>query len=147
MLLVIKEKIIMYSKFFLVFKILKSKLIAMADEKITGSSDPQQNNKTNSSSSYLDNLNLNENDDSDVDAEEISCPRKRSFNKIYEEFKTYKDLKAATEDLGNLGWIKDKRRKEKQLFRCKRGCPKALYCMLTNKTIHTNMHDRNKHNC
>ena len=89
MLLVIKEKIIMYSKFFLVFKILKSKLIAMTDEQIIDSSDPQQNNKTNSSSSYLDNLNLNENDDTDVDAEEIPYNRKRGFNKIYEEFKTY----------------------------------------------------------
>ena len=56
----------------------------MTDEQITDSSDPQQNNKTNSSSSYLDNLNLNENDDTDVDAEEKQCPRKRGFNKIYE---------------------------------------------------------------
>ena len=76
-------------------------------------------------SSYLDNLNLNENDDTNVDAEEIPCPRKRGFNKIYEEFKTYTHLKAATEDLRNLGWIIGKRRKAKQLFRCKRGCHKA----------------------
>ena len=60
---------------------------------------------------------------------------KEGLNKIYEEFKTYTDLKAATEDLRNLGWIKGKRRKEKQLFRCKRGCPKALYCMLTNNLV------------
>ena len=80
-------------------------------------------------------MNLNANDDTDVDEEEIPCPRKRGLNKIYEEFKTYTDLKAATEDLRILGWIKGKRRKEKQLFRCKRGCPKALFCLLTKNGV------------
>ena len=59
----------------------------------------------------------------------------REISKIYEEFKTYTDLKAATEDLRNLGQIKGKRRKEKQLFRCKRGCPKALFCLLTKNGV------------
>ena len=80
-------------------------------------------------------MNLNENDNTDVDAEEIPCNRKRGLNKIYEELTTYTDLKAATDDLRNFGLIKGKRRKEKQLFRCKRGCPKALYCMLTNNVV------------
>jgi len=47
----------------------------------------------------------------------------------------YPDLKAATESLRKLGWIKGKKRKEKQLFRCKRDCPKALYCQLTKNGV------------
>ena len=47
-------------------------------------------------------MNLNTNDDTDVDAEEIPSPLKRGFNKVYEELKTYPDLKIATEDLRNL---------------------------------------------
>ena len=48
-------------------------------------------------------MNLNANNDTDEDAEKIPSPRKRGFNKVYEEFKTYPDLKIATEDLRNLG--------------------------------------------
>jgi hypothetical protein len=53
---------------------------ALAYSTITDSSDPKQKNKTNSS--YLGNLNLNENDDTKMDAEEIPCPRKKAFNII-----------------------------------------------------------------
>ncbi len=54
---------------------------ALAYSTITDSSDPKQKNKTNSS--YLGNLNLNENDDTKMDAEEIPCPRKKAFNIIW----------------------------------------------------------------
>ena len=40
------------------------------------------------------------------DAEEIPSTRRRDVNKIYNEFKTYPDLKAATESLRKLGWVK-----------------------------------------
>ena len=46
-------------------------------------------------------MNLNANGNTHEDAEEILSPRKRGFNKVYEEFKTYPDLKIATEDLCN----------------------------------------------
>ncbi len=62
--------------------------------------------------------NLNENDDTNIDAEEIPYPRKKGFNITYEEFNIYKDFKRATQYLCNLGWIKGKWRKEKKLFRC-----------------------------
>ena len=40
------------------------------------------------------------------DAEEIPSTRRRGANKIYNEFKTYPDLKAATESLRKLGCVK-----------------------------------------
>ena len=40
------------------------------------------------------------------DAEEIPSTRKRGANKIYNEFKTQPDLKAATESLRKLDWVK-----------------------------------------
>ena len=46
-------------------------------------------------------MNLNANDDTDDDAEKIPSSHKRGFNKVNEEFKTYPDLKIATEDLCN----------------------------------------------
>ena len=48
-------------------------------------------------------MNLNSNDDTDVDTEEISTSHKRGFNKVYKEFKTYPYLEIATEDVRNLG--------------------------------------------
>ena len=51
------------------------------------------------------------NDGTDEDVEEIPSTSKRGFNKVYKvykEFKTLPDLKAATEDLRNLGWIEVK---------------------------------------
>ena len=79
--------------------------------------DHQQNNYTKSSS-YLENEgNVNSNDDTDEDAEEIPSTRTRGGNKIYHEFKTYPDPKAATESLRKIGWVKGKRCEEKQLFR------------------------------
>ena len=45
--------------------------------------------------------------------------------------------KRSTKDFRKLGWIKGNRRKEKQLFRCKRGCPEALYRLLTNNGVTT----------
>ena len=72
--------------------------------------DPTENSHAKSSS-FLDNLYLNKSDtddDTDEDAEEITSTRKRGANKIYEEKQAYY--------------------KDKQLFRCKRGCSKALFC-------------------
>ena len=99
--------------------------------------DPTENSHAKSSS-FLDNLYLNKSDaddDTDEDAEEITSTRKRGANKIYEEKQTYPDLKTATDSLRKLGWIKGKNRKDKQLLRCKRGCPKALFCQLTKNGI------------
>ena len=51
------------------------------------------NNKKRSS--YLEKgENVNSNDDTDEDVEDIHCTRKRNANKIYKEFKTYTDFKA-----------------------------------------------------
>ena len=53
--------------------------------------------------SYPENQgNLNSNDDTDEDAEEILSTRKSGANKIYNEFKTYPNLRAAAESLRKL---------------------------------------------
>ena len=60
--------------------------------------------------SYPENQgNLNSNDDTDEDAEEMPSTRKRGANKIYNEFKTYPNLKEAPESLRELGWVKGKK--------------------------------------
>ena len=70
------------------------------------------------SSPYLENEGKeNSNDDTDEDTEEIPSTRKRGAHKIYNEFKTYPNLKEAPESLRKLGWVKGKKCKEKQLFR------------------------------
>ena len=46
-------------------------------------------------------MNLNANDGTDVDAEEISSLS--GFKKVYEEFNTFPDLKIVTEVVRNLG--------------------------------------------
>jgi len=56
------------------------------------------------SSSYLENEgNVNSSDYTFEDAEEIPSTRKRGANKIYNEFKTYPNLKEAPESLRKLG--------------------------------------------
>ncbi len=47
-------------------------------------------------------MNFNANDHTDEDAEILS-PCKKIFNKVYEDFKTFPDIKIVTEDLRNLG--------------------------------------------
>ena len=63
--------------------------------------DPISNDPKTKSSSYLNNMNLNANDGTDVDAEEISSLS--GFKKVYEEFNTFPDLKIVTEVVRNLG--------------------------------------------
>ena len=55
-------------------------------------------------------------------------------NKTYDILKKFSpsvDLKTATEEMNQLGWIKTKFKKnkigKKCLFRCKRECPKSMY--------------------
>ena len=64
--------------------------------------DPISDPKTKSSS-YINKMNFNANDDNGEDAKEIPSPNKWGFNKVYDEFKTYSDLKIATEDLRIFG--------------------------------------------
>ena len=91
---------------------------------------------TSKESSYLDKNKVN-NDNSSADEDENclesqspKASKKRGRNKTYEILKKFDsnvDLKSATDEMNQLGWVKRKVSGKKCLFRCKRECPKVMY--------------------
>ena len=65
----------------------------------------------------------------------IGTTKNRGKNKIYEKFGEFESVKIETEHLNKLGWIKSKLIKDKLKFRCKRECPKSLYCQILNDQV------------
>jgi len=116
---------------------------------------------TSKESSYLDKNKVN-NDNSSADEDENclesqspKASKKRGRNKTYEILKKFDsnvDLKSATDEMNQLGWVKRKVSGKKCLFRCKRECPKVMHIefgvdgLIAYQSTCEHKHEKNKYN-